>query len=341
MNQLDHLFDQFYQQAMEDSFQTAGPVERKYALKQRLFELLGDFSHLDEHIRPLEATIIESKDFPEYTREYVHLPLTELVEVNMYILTPKNQQKKHPAALALHGHGYGVKAIVGLTEDGEEDEENNDIHHHFAVQLAKRGIKVFAPEIIGFGKRRLSQDIENGHPKSCEQMASNLLVQGKTLAGLRIWEAKKLLGYIEQCQDVKTDRTGIMGFSGGALVAAYTAALDHRIQATVLTGFVNTFKGSILAMRHCLDNYIPGMLNVAEMPEWISLIAPRPLFIESGKDDHIFPVDTARQAIDELATYYENHAENFAYDIFDGGHEVNGNRSFDWLANKLEASITK
>ena len=56
----------------------------------------------------------------------------------------------------------------------------------------------------------------------------------------------------------------------------------------VLAGYPNTFKDSIMAMRLCMQLH-PGILNHAESPEWLGLICPRPLFLESGTHDRIFP----------------------------------------------------
>ncbi|QGH34002.1 dienelactone hydrolase [Gracilibacillus salitolerans] len=335
MNQLDRLFNQFYDNALEETFKAVGPVERKLTLKSSLLELLGDFSYLDETRVEMKPTVIETKEFDDYTRELISLPVTDLIYIPIYVLTPKTEQQIYSSVLALHGHGYGVKEAVGLTKSGEQEQGEPGIHNQFAVELVKRGLKVFAPEVIGFGERRLTRDKEAGNINSCEAMATNLLMEGKTLAGLRIWEARRLLDYMESCSDVNTSRIGMMGFSGGAVITTYTAALDLRVSTTVLTGFTNTFKGSIMAMHHCIDNYIPGILNYAELPEWISLISPRSLFIESGEKDPIFPNQYVKEAIAEIEKYYDNRPEKFAYDIFPGVHEISGRKSFDWLKRQL------
>jgi predicted esterase len=132
-------------------------------------------------------------------------------------------------------------------------------------------------------------------------------------------------------------RIGTIGFSGGALLAWVCAALDERLQAVVLSGFPGTFKGTIMSVFHCVDNFSPGLLKEAELPEWISLIAPRPLFVESGMNDPIFPTESAREAINYLQTLYESKyaQEDFAFDIFAGVHEVSGRESYEWLRRKL------
>ncbi|WP_066191493.1 MULTISPECIES: dienelactone hydrolase family protein [Gracilibacillus] len=333
MNQEDQLFDQFYQNALEESVKAVGPAERRSILTNTLLELLGDFSYLNDTRVPFQTRVLETKDCERYHRDLIALSVTELVEIKMFILTPKTNQEVFPSVLAVHGHGYGVHEAVGLTKDGEKEE--NTIHHQFAIQLVNQGFKVFVPEVIGFGERRLTRDIEAGNENSCESMATNLLMEGKTLAGLRIWEARCILDYIEEDAQVDANNIAMMGFSGGGLVSAFTATLDTRVKATVLTGFANTFKGSTMAMHHCIDNYIPGILAVAELPEWIALIAPRSLFIESGENDPIFPSQYTKEAIEEISEYYTFSPEKFSYDIFPGAHEVSGRKAYNWLQQQL------
>jgi acetyl esterase/lipase len=154
---------------------------------------------------------------------------------------------------------------------------------------------------------------------------------GKTIAGLRVHEAIRAADYLVERAEVDPSRIGCMGLSGGGMVASLSAALDKRIQASVICGYSNTYESSILARRHCLDNYIPGILLHAEMPELIGLIAPRALFIESGNRDPLFPVEATRMTIEKLKDVYASiGAEgSIASDIFEGGHEISGRLSFD------------
>ena len=183
-----------------------------------------------------------------------------------------------PAAVAVHGHGYGSREIVGLRQDGSSDPEPPGIHQHFAVQLVRRGMVVIAPDVAGFGERRLAADLARNPEaaNSCHRLSTQLLMHGKTLAGLRVAETLRALDYLAERPEVQPDRIGIMGFSGGGLISFLCAALDERIRAAVLAGYPNTFKDSIMAVQHCICNYIPGMLSHAELPEWIGLISPDP-----------------------------------------------------------------
>ena len=124
-----------------------------------------------------------------------------------------------------------------------------------------------------------------------------------------------------------------MGISGGGLVASFAAAVDERIKAAVVSGFANTFQASILAVPHCIDNFVPGLSQLAEMPDLLGLIAPRPLLIEAGARDPIFPLHAADEAYDQLKAIYALLAAEplLAYDRFEGDHEISGRLAFEWF----------
>ena len=49
-----------------------------------------------------------------------------------------------------------------------------------------------------------------------------------------------------------------------------------------------------MTIRHCTDNFIPGLFNVADMSEIMGLFAPKPVVIVHGRDDDINPIGGAR-----------------------------------------------
>ena len=92
-----------------------------------------------------------------------------------------------------------------------------------------------------------------------------------------------------------------------------------------------------MATIHCECNYVPGILRFAEMADLAALIAPRPLLIEAGTADPIFPVDAVRAGCAEVARAYAllGVDGNFDQDIFEGGHRFSGAKAFDWLAQHV------
>ncbi|GGF23968.1 hypothetical protein GCM10010954_23560 [Halobacillus andaensis] len=319
MTEIDRYLVRLYKESIEKQ------MINKSAIRKEVTRLLGCFeSPVCRGVQAVEEPVHEDG----YTREHFQFYTTGDLTARMYVLTPAvKPSKKYPGVLALHGHGKGYKEMVGI-------EKGSTGHHCFALDLVKRGFKVFVPEMIGFGDRMLKKDKEGGVSNSCFPLAAHLLMSGKTLAGLRVYEARRVLDIMENWSE---QRFGVVGFSGGGMIAAFTAMLDRRVQATVLSGFANTFKGSILAADHCLDNYIPGLLKVGELPALLGLITPKPLFIEAGLHDQVFPIEPAQQTIQKLTLLYKELGvgSQFSYDLFDGGHEVKGEQSFDWLSQHL------
>jgi dienelactone hydrolase len=304
-------------------------------LIKNLQHLLGDFP--EGGVEPYPK-VLEKVDCGHYIRERIEYHTFKDLFVPAYLLTPKGGTIKKPAVVACPGHGYGSKEIIGLLPDGTPNLGDGGVHKNFALELVKRDLIVLIPEVLGFGERRMIRDQEKG-PKenSCYPLATYLLMLGQTLIGHRVYETRRAIDYLMTRKDVLGNRIGCMGLSGGGFLTALTSALDERIKATVISGYVNTFKESILAMHHCIDNYIPGILKYGEMADIIGLIAPRPLFVEAGKEDPIFPLTGTKQAISKLESIYSllKVEANFQKDIFEGGHEIGGSKSFDWLVNNL------
>ncbi|RRJ65159.1 dienelactone hydrolase [Paenibacillus oralis] len=298
---------------------------------------LGGFPALPEELQPAR---LERVSCPGYVRERVEITTFEGMRMAVYLLLPERPlASPAPAVIAVHGHGYGSREIVGLMPDGAERTGPSGLHKDFAVSLVKQGFVVAAPELLGFGDRRLAEDLAGGEAtrNSCYRLSSALLLAGQTMAGFRIYETMRALDYLRTRSEVAPERIGIMGISGGGLVAGFTAALDERIACAVVSGYAGTFATSILTRNHCLDNYIPGILQDAEMPDLLGLIAPRGLFLESGDTDHLFGQDGARQALDRLKLIYEaaGGAGRVEADFFTGGHEINGEPAFAWLREQL------
>ena len=117
----------------------------------------------------------------------------------------------------------------------------------------------------------------------------------------------------------------------------FTTALDARITCAVVSGYFNTFRDSIMAVRHCLCNFVPGMARVAEMVDIAGLVAPRPLLIETGKRDPIFPTAATQRAYQGLQKIYAvwSAAPNLDIDIFEGEHAWSGAKAYALLAKWL------
>ncbi|MBB6733966.1 alpha/beta hydrolase family protein [Cohnella zeiphila] len=284
--------------------------------------------------------LLERTDCGTYIREHMEMATAPHLTMPFYLLTPKEAQPLYPAVLACPGHGYGYKQLLGLLPDGTARTGEPGLYKDYPAELARRGMMVIVPELLGLGDRRLERDRDKEpEANSCFSLAMNLLMAGKTLAGFRVHEMMRCIDYVLSRGDVAPERIGCMGFSGGGFVCALTAALDERIAATVISGYTNTFRDSTMAKPHCSDNYVPGLQRLAEMPDIWGLIAPRPLLIESGEADAGFPLYGALKAIGRLEDVYRAAGAEASLfkDIHPGKHEISGAVAFDWLQDRLGA----
>ncbi|WP_019535355.1 dienelactone hydrolase family protein [Paenibacillus ginsengihumi] len=336
---LERIYDELQRRREEESGSWKDGRDR---LLEKLKQALGEFEYSPGGGEPFEPVLLERVELEEAVRERVEFATFGGLRMPAYVMIPKALKpgERAPGVLLWHGHGYGSRSVVGLQEDGSPRPATGKLSDNIALELARRGLVVIAPEVVGFGDRKLERDLvkEPTIGNSCYNLSVSLLMTGRTTAGLRAYEAMRAADYLASRPEVDAERLGNIGHSGGGTVASLSAALDSRIKASVVGIYGNTYRGSILAMRHCLCNYIPGILQHAEMPDLLGLIAPRALFIEAGIGDPIFPANTAREAVRQLKEIYAEMeaADRFESDFFEGKHEVSGRKSFEWLAAALK-----
>jgi len=310
--------------------------------RERLKQILGiDPASADE----LAPVVLERVELRDHIRERVEIGTRDGLRMPLYVLLPKGREYPRPAVLALHGHGYGSRELVGLGPDGSSREEGDGIHKHFALSLVRRGFVAVVPELIGFGERRLTEDaeantdLEDLSNCSCYKLSSYLIHLGHNLAGIRTHEVLRALDYALTREEIRKRSIGSMGLSGGAFVGYLSGAVDERIKAAVLSGYPNTYEDSYyFSKQHCLCDYVPGIVELGDMPDLIGLIAPRAVYLEAGRDDPLFPLSGVQAAAAKLRSLYEalDAADRFGLDIFEGKHEVSGAHAFDWLSGQLQ-----
>ena len=291
---------------------------------------------------PLAPETIEVVDRGDHVREKVLLHTSEHVSMPVYVLLPKRGTPPFPAVVAFHGHGYGAKDVVGLWEDGEERYVPDGYHKDFAVALCRRGFAVAAPEIACFGERQtdfsyLGTLFGERTPGTCDHTAKLAFHLGGSALGLRVFDGKRLVDYLEGRPDVDARRLGAMGISGGGMHTFFSTCVDPRIRACVVSGYYSTFRDSILAMAHCTCNFVPGLGQFGEMYDLVGLLAPRPLLVEAATYDVIFPLAAVKKSVERAREVYDvfGARDQVETDIFEGRHEISGRRAYDFLWEKL------
>ena len=296
----------------------------------------------------LTARKTERIDKGDFVREKFIIRTAPHSSMPVYLLLPKNVPGPLPVVLALHGHGYGVKDIVGLWEDGSERDDPSGYHKDFAVELCRRGFAVAAPEISCFGERQsqfphlLEQIPHDLPPSTCvhtSMLASHL---GGTALGIRVRDARRLVDYLTTRPETNTRKLGVMGISGGGMHALFSSCIDTRIKACVISGYFAEWRHSIHGMYHCACNYVPGLGQFGEIHDLAGLMAPRPVLIEAATRDSIFPLRSVKRAVARTRQVYDVFGARSAVktDIFEARHEISGAKAYDFLADCLSKRPT-
>ena len=263
-------------------------------LRAKVTELLGGFP---ETRSPLNAKTLEVTDFPTYRRERFTFESRPGMGVLAYLLTPVKAQQPLPAVVCVPGHGRGVDDIIGVDEYGKLRDTKEGYQHDFALQAVEHGMAAVAIEPMAFGCRRDARTAAKGLGTSaCQPVAGAALLLGETMIGWRVYDVMRLIDWIRTRPELDSKRVGCMGISGGGTCTLFASALDLRIRAAMVSGYLNTFRDSIMSLSHCMDNYVPGILNWAEMYDVAGLVAPRPMLAESGDRDKIFPLASSNES---------------------------------------------
>jgi dienelactone hydrolase len=316
---------------------TRGEAEEwQKALRSKLTELVGGFPKERPPLRPIT---LETRAFPGYTREKIVFDSGPGVSMLAYLLLPEKARRPAAVMICVPGHGRGVDDIVGIDDRGGERPDKAGYQHDFAIQVAEAGIAAMAIEPMGFGCRRDPINARAGlSRKACDPAAGGALLVGQTMVGWRVWDIMRTLDYIATRSELDSNRVGCMGISGGGTVTVFSAALDPRIRVGLVSGYLNTFRDSVGSLAHCIDNYVPGILNWAEMHDVAGLIAPRPLFVESGEKDNIFPIQASIESFNEVRKIYGvfGAADSVEQEVFPGEHSFWGKRGIPFLARHLK-----
>jgi len=313
----------------------AGALAWQKSLRAKLVELLGGFP---ARRAPLAPQTLEVREFPQYRREKFVITTQEGMGLLGYLLTPKQKQKPHPAMICVPGHGRGVDDIVGIDDKGRDRTGKAHYQYDFAIQAVEHGMAAVAIEPMAFGCRRDVLSRKRGLGNSaCQPTAGAAMLFGQTMTGWRVYDVMRVCDWIETRPELNAKRIGLMGISGGGTVTTFGAALEPRIHTAFISGYLNTFLASIISMSHCIDNYVPGILNWCEMYDVAGLIAPRALFVESGDKDSIFPVEASRESFSRVAKVYElfGAGGQAKQEVFPGEHQFHGVQGLPFCARSL------
>lgn len=265
------------------------------ATRVRLFDLLG-LSIMDRvsiEARKLDRVQIAGG----IVRTHAMLQVERDVWMPFYLLEPQSPKLdargRKCCYICPHGHqGAGAASVAGVTGVPAVDDAVRKFNYDYGLRLARMGYVTVCPDARGWGCRRDWKgqgDDENSFLRgTCLNQARMAEPLGLTVAGLNAWDNMRLIDYLEARGDIAMDDLGCFGFSGGGYMTLYLAALDPRVCKTFVSGYLYGVDDSLLHLNgNCSCNYTPGLWRLLDMGDIASLIAPRPLLVQSCEEDHL------------------------------------------------------
>ncbi|CAI6082980.1 alpha/beta hydrolase family protein [Cohnella sp. JJ-181] len=319
------------------SFKGTDPIEwaawRQEAVA-RLLGLLGDFPERVE----LAAEVEYSVQGGDLIRERVIFDTEAYASVPCIVLRPAvmKPDRSHAAIICCNGHPteLGKNPVAGIRSGPEAEATISSMNYDYGVQMAKAGFLTIMPELRGFGERNDTA----GRGDVCNLNYVKGSILGAYPLTLNIWDIKCCIDYLETRPEVDPERIGMMGLSFGGTMTAFTTAVEPRIKAADVSGYVNPFRGFGLERGNfCGSQVIPEIYRYFDTHDIAGLIAPRPLLLELGLYDDCFYFHDQYKGYEGVRSIYEAAGSSgvLEADIFPGPHAFSGNKAFAFFKKHL------
>ncbi|MDY6315238.1 MAG: hypothetical protein SPL89_08760 [Clostridia bacterium] len=282
--------------------------------RKKYIEMIGQ--PVSEYPSDIPIATVEKfgeDDFGEYS--YVSVEVLKSLPFFGILHMPKMRADSGKIPLIIAQHGGG-----GLAEScSDMCSENN--YSNFTKRILEKGMAVFTPQLMlwNFDTVKLDEKFPAiDVPNKRKEFDGRLRSLGLTMTGLEVFCIRRCLDYLLSSDLFDDNRVGMLGLSYGGYFSLYTAAADLRIKAAYDAAAFNDRNAECF-----YDWAYNDMHNRFHDAEVAGLVAPRPLFIDVGKDDAVFHYETALQEAERVKKYYKAYDKdnNFSFNLWDGGHK--------------------
>ena len=196
----------------------------------------------------------------------VRWPVLNRVYAEGLLLEPKTK----PAAniIALPDADQTPEQLVGLLP-------GIPVESQFARRLVENGYRVLVPVLID----RSPLPNEKNDQTNREWIYRQAFHMGRHLIGYEVQKVVSAVDWFEQSAD-KGLKIGVVGYCEGGLLAFYSAAVDNRIDAVLVSGY---FSSREEVWNEPIYRNVWGLLTEFGDAEIATLIAPRSLVIEYSR----------------------------------------------------------
>ena len=118
----------------------------------------------------------------------------------------------------------------------------------------------------------------------------------------------------------------------------FHAAMDERVAAVVVQGFLSSYRGRFLTSQHDICQYVPGLIRWFDKADIGLMIAPRAALYVSGEKDQMFPVAEAISEFESIFRGYSlsNSQTRALLERHQGAHSWQHKAALQWFNKHLE-----
>ncbi|MDX2035637.1 MAG: GDSL-type esterase/lipase family protein [Isosphaeraceae bacterium] len=273
--------------------------ERRRSVLEKVVASLGKQPSRES---PPRSRFITSEIHPHFVLEKVEIDNGIDSTIGALLVLPRGRTGPVPAILWLHSSSPDKNQILVPGTNG------GDIP--LAVEFAKAGFAVFAPDAYWHGERvgtGPSGPLETGVAEQAGLHKYHLWF-GRTLWGMFVRDDRVAVDYLVTRPEIDRNRLGATGISMGSTRAWWLAAVDERIKAVVGVACLTRYRDLIRhgeLRAHGVYYFVNGLLEHFDIEGVLSLIAPRPYLALTGELDAGSPADGIRTLEGILSRHYE------------------------------------
>ena len=277
-------------------------AEFQTGLRARLWEKFGCRYDSTLPLKVKKFGTVRKKDFSITKLIYQSRPG---IFVTALLYVPSGRGP-FPAVLQMHGHNPEGKF-------GENPQS-------MSLALVRSGYVCLTVDAFGTYERA---DICYSMQKHGNVLGGSLLNIGETLMGAQIVDNMRGIDLLQSLPNVKKDRIGATGASGGGNQTMWLSAMDTRVAAAMPVVSVGSFESYVYGM-NCICELLPDGLTITEESGILALIAPRPLRIGNALYDcnHDFSVAQMLRTYHPVERIYWNLGvpQNISFNVADRVH---------------------
>lgn len=327
---------------------TESPEKSEYARREYLDGVLNlterGFSHiplkkspssleeafgapLDRDVLPsdfISQEFVGSDDLCEiYRLRFLPLPGIPFFAL---LFIPHNIKTPSPLVVAANGLLGTPELMYGM--------HGTNGYSNLTARLLKKNVCVLSPQFLLWNCGMSPAKPCYATKYNRAEIDTLLKEKGGSINSLEIFFLISALSALSKLKFLDTTRIAACGMSYGAFLTMRTMAVSQKIRVGY---FMSCANGS-------LDPHFPEWFFRAPYTslsdcEFLSYCAPRPVFVEVGNFDDIFPVEGAIAEMSKAREYYinKNAEENFHFSIWNGGHIVNrDDAGIDFILSSLK-----